>query len=341
MEARTAGSLPEPPGWAYEPKWDGFRMLGWSAGRSGGAPRLDSRNHKPLLRYFPELEAALRGLPAGTVVDGEIVVVRDGRLNFDALSNRIHPAASRVEMLSRETPARMALFDLPGLDGHDLRPLPFSERRKLLVELAGSLGELFDLTPSTESLDVAKRWFAEFEAAGFDGVVAKRLDLSYREGERAMVKVKHRRTVDVVVGGYRVHKEGDRVGSLLLGLYDSRKQLHFVAHTSDFSEGGARELLERLEPLALPQGESPFGEDARHPGGVSRWTGGKDLSFIAVRPELVLEVSYDQITGYRIRHGTRVERWRPDKNPEDCTLDQLERPAGMTVRDVVAEAPEG
>ena len=370
MEARVADSLPSPPGWAYEPKWDGFRAVAWS----GPGPRLDSRNRRPLLRYFPELEPALLQLPPGAVVDAEVVVVRGGRLDFDALQNRIHPAESRVAMLARETPARLAVFDLLGFEGHDLRPVPFRDRRRLLVELAAALGEPWDLTPSTEDRVLAERWFREFEAAGFDGIVAKRLDQPYREGERAMVKVKHRRSVDAVVGGYRLRRDAGgavsgaaaggaaagpgavsdgemgmpaagglagRVGSLLLGLYTSREpgaELHFIGHTSDFGEEEARGLLERLEPLRLPEGESAFGEDVRHPGAVSRWTGDKDPAFISVRPELVVQISYDQLTGDRFRHATRIERWRPDKDPRDCTMDQLERPSGLTVDGVVRRA---
>lgn len=337
MEARTVDRLPDPPGWAYEPKWDGFRMIGWA----GSRPRLDSRNRRPLLRYFPELAPALRALPLGTVVDGEIVVVTGGRLDFDALQNRIHPAASRVALLAQETPARMALFDLLGLEGRDLRSLPFCERRARLVELARSLPDPFDLTPSTEDPTVAGRWFVEFEAAGFDGVVAKPLAAPYREGERAMVKLKHRRSVDVVVGGYRLHKAGDRVGSLLLGLYDLHGRLEFVAHTSDFSADEARAFLALLETLRLPQGKSAFSEGTRQPGAISRWAGDKDLSYVPVRPEVVLQVSYDQLSGRRIRHGTRIERLRPDKDPKDCTLDQLDRPTGLTVTQVVAKAAGG
>lgn len=355
MEARVAEALPMPPGWAYEPKWDGFRAIAWA----GPEPRLDSRNRRPLLRYFPELEPALQQLPAGVVVDTEVITVRNGRLDFDALQNRIHPAATRVAILAHETPARLAVFDLLGFEAHDLRPVPFRERRRLLVELAASLGAPWDLTPSTEDRSVAERWFREFEAAGFDGIVAKRLDQPYREGERAMVKVKHRRSVDAVVAGYRLRRDVGRgepgppvvgglpggragsvlVGSLLLGLYTSRApeaELHFIGHTSDFGEEEARGLLERLEPLRLPQGESAFGQNVRHPGAPSRWSGERDPAFIAVRPELVVQVSYDQLTGNRFRHGTRIERWRPDKDPHDCTMDQLERPAGTTVEDVVS-----
>ena len=403
MEAEVADELPPPPGWAYEPKWDGFRVVAWSGG--GAQPsRLDSRNAKPLLRYFPELEPALARLPPGTVTDGEVVVVVDGRLDFDALQNRIHPAESRVRLLAKETPAQLALFDLLALRGEDTRTLLFRERRKRLVELATSL-EAFGaedgltpergedsttfghwlLSPSTEDVKVAGRWFHDFEPAGFDGIVAKALGRPYAEGRREMVKLKHRRTVDTVVGGYRLHKDGRRVGSLLLGLYDSQGELHFIGHTSSFSGAQAAALLESLRPLAVPGrkveaavgdiatgggdvgidgdevpdgGNSPafagtvagsvagtivggFGEHARHPGGQSRWSGDRELDFVAVRPELVVEISYDQLTGDRFRHATRLDRWRPDKNPRDCTLDQLERPKGPTLIEAIRSAGAG
>ncbi|MHB1344447.1 MAG: ATP-dependent DNA ligase, partial [Thermoleophilia bacterium] len=220
----TRTSLPEPPGWSYEPKWDGFRALAWS----DRPHRLDSRNGKTLLRYFPELEPALDTLPAGTVVDGEVVVVRDGVLAFDTLQNRIHPSASRIRKLSEETPAQLVAFDLLALHGEDLRGLPFEDRRSRLEGLMAHLASPWHLTPSTSDLETARRWFTEFEAAGCDGIVAKALNRSYVEGKREMVKVKHRRTVDAVIGGYRVQAEGDRVGSLLLGLYDEEGALHFI-----------------------------------------------------------------------------------------------------------------
>ena len=413
MEAEVADELPPPPGWAYEPKWDGFRVVAWSGG--GARPsRLDSRNAKPLLRYFPELEPALAQLPPGTVTDGEVVVVVDGKLDFDALQNRIHPAESRVRLLAKETPAQLALFDLLALRGEDTRKLPFRERRRRLVELAtvlkvsgtedgltpaqGDDSTAFGhwlLSPSTEDVTVAARWFHDFEPAGFDGIVAKALERSYAEGRREMIKVKHRRTVDAVVGGYRLHKDGRRVGSLLLGLYDPQGELHYIGHTSSFSEAQAAALLESLRPLevsgrkleaviggisaggsdigiagseapaecnAPADGNAPadagtvtgtatgtaagtaaggFGEHARRPGGQSRWSGDKELDFVAVRPELVVEISYDQLTGDRFRHATRLERWRPDKNPRDCTLDQLERPKGATLIEAMRRTSAG
>ncbi len=345
MEALVADAIPQPPGWGYEPKWDGFRVLIWS--RSGmDRPRLDSRHGRPLLRYFPELLPALEQLPPGTVLDGELVVISGGKLDFDALQNRIHPAESRVRRLALETPARLALYDLLAAAGHDLRSNPLRQRRQVLEGLADILGAerggtpgagpvkpspIWLLSPQTTDLTTARRWFTDFEPAGFDGIVAKSLDRAYAEGRREMIKVKHRRTVDCVIGGYRLHKDRDRVGSILLGLYDTRGELHFIGHCSSFGARAARELLEILLPLHLPEGGSGFSEHGRHPGETSRWSGEKELGFEPVRPEIVVEVSYDQLTGDRFRHGTRFERWRPDKEPPDCTMDQLERPAGPGV----------
>lgn len=323
-------SLPDPPGWAYEPKWDGYRALAW--GGRGGSTRLDSRNRRPLLRYFPELTQSLEQLPAGAVVDTEVVVVLDGATNFDALSERIHPAESRVAKLSRETPAELVAFDLLGVTGEDLRPAPFATRRERLCELAAALGRGWHLTPSTEDADTAARWFENFESAGCDGLVAKRRDGPYEEGKRAMAKVKHRRTVDTVVGGYRLHKEGDRVGSLLLGLYHDNGELSFVGHCSGFSDADRVALLDQLSPLEHGAG---FGQGVRRPGEPSRWTGDKDLSWVPLEPRLVCEVSYDQLAGERLRHAARFERWRADKEPEECTFDQLARPEGPDFAAVV------
>ena len=328
MEARVREQLPAGD-WAYEPKWDGFRCVGWA---DGSDRRLDSRNTKPLLRYFPELTGALEQLPPGTVIDGEVVVVRSGKTDFDALQQRIHPAESRITRLSHETPAELVAFDLLAIDGEDLRSEPFAARRDRLVQLGDQLEFPWHLTPSTTDIEVGQRWFAEFESAGCDGIVAKPLDGAYAEGQRAMVKVKHRRTVDVVIGGYRVHKEGDRIGSLLLGMYDARGQLHFIGHCSGFGDTDRVALLERLQPYRV---DESFGEEARRPGEPSRWTGDKDLSWVPVRPEVVCEISYDQLTGDRFRHATRFERWRPDKEPQQCVLDQLERPEGPDFADIV------
>jgi ATP-dependent DNA ligase len=329
MEAKVKTALPPPPGWAYEPKWDGFRCLSWAS----SDPRLDSRNTKPLLRYFPELRAAFDYLPDGTVVDGEVVIVRGGKTDFDALQNRIHPAASRIAMLAEQTPAELVAFDLLAVNGEDLREHPFSERRERLVDLCETVEHPWHLTPSTTDLATGERWFAEFESAGCDGIVAKPLDKGYIEGERAMVKVKHRRTVDTVIGGYRLHKEGDRVGSLLLGLFNAAGELHFIGHCSGFGDADRKALLDRLREH---EADDSFGEAARQPGGPSRWSGDKDLSWNPVTPDLVCEISYDQLTGERFRHATRFERWRPDKDPQQCTMDQLVRPEGPSFGDIVA-----
>jgi ATP-dependent DNA ligase len=278
-----------------------------------------------LLRYFPELRAALDQLPSGTVVDGEVVVVTGDHLDFDALQNRIHPAESRVDMLAETTPAQLVSFDLLAHRGEDLRSAPFSERRLRLESLFGGLSDPWDLTPSTTDIEEGKRWFDEFEAAGCDGIVAKRLDGAYVESKREMVKLKHRRSVDCVVGGYRIHKDGGKIGSILLGLYNDEGDLHFIGHCSGFSNADRVEILNLLEQI---KSADSFGDEVRRPGQESRWSAGKDLSWIPVEPGVVAEVSYDQLTGERFRHATRFERWRPDKDASDCLMDQLEKPEG-------------
>lgn len=337
MEARLEDALPGSPGWAYEPKWDGFRALAWGPDGAHGATsvRLDSRNHKPLLRYFPELKPALEILPPGTVVDGEIVVVQAGKLDFDSLQNRLHPAESRVRMLAGETPALLAAFDVLALGGVDLRGRPFQQRRKALERLIRALKAPWLLSPSTRDVGRARAWFTDLESAGFDGVVAKALTRPYAEGAREMVKIKHRRDVDMVVGGYRVHREGGRIGSLLLGLYDSAGELHFVGHCSGFGVEESKRLYELLSGMVT---DDSFGEHARRPGTPSRWSGGKDLNWVPVRPELVVQVSYDQLTGRRFRHASRFERWRPDKDVGDCTMDQFERPIGLGFEEFIGQA---
>lgn len=329
MEAKVKDDFPE-NGWAYEPKWDGFRALAWSDG-----PYLDSRSQKPLLRYFPELTEAISGLPKGTVVDSEIVVVTGDQLSFDSLQMRLHPAESRVQRLSAEIPAEMVAFDLLALKGEDLRDRPFSERRTKLKKLLGKAKKPWNLTPSTTDIEVGRRWFDEFESAGCDGIVAKQLDSPYVSGKREMVKIKHRRSVDVVIGGFREHKDGGKIGSLLLGLYNDAGELHFIGHCSGFSNHDRVEMLKRFEALTV---DGSFGEKARRPGGQSRWSAGKDLSWTPIEPGVVIEVSYDQITGERFRHATRFERWRPDKSAQDCTMDQLQRPNGPGYESVVDSA---
>ncbi len=314
---------------AYEPKWDGFRAVSWA----GSEVRLDSRNQKPLLRYFPELTMALTQLPAGTVVDGEVIVVIDNVTDFDALQQRIHPAASRIKLLSNQTPAQLVAFDLLAVRGDDLRTSPFAERRERLEELATGLGEYWNLTPSTMDQTTAKRWFDEFESAGCDGIIAKPLDQPYVHGKRAMIKIKHRRTIDCVVGGYREHKDGGKIGSLLLGLYNEAGELHFIGHCSGFGDVDRTKIFKQFQELKT---EGSFGDEARMPGGVSRWSGDKDLSWTPVQPGVVVEVSYDQLEEGRFRHATRFHRWRPDKDAKACTMDQLERPEGAGFAEVVS-----
>ena len=326
MEAKVSEKWPNGE-FVYEPKWDGFRSLSWSA----PATRIDSRNKRPLLRYFPELNGALDQLPSGTVVDGEIVVVVNGVTDFDTLQQRIHPAESRINRLSEETPAELVAFDLLAHGGADLRKAPFSERREALVALAGTLAFPWHLTPQTDSQDVAKQWFDEFEPAGCDGIIAKDPSLPYAHGKRAMIKIKHRRTIDVVVGGFREHKDGGKIGSLLLGLYNEEGDFHFIGHCSGFQNADRVEIYERFMEL---RSDDSFDETARAPGGQSRWSAGKDSDWTPVQPGVVVEVSYDQLEGDRFRHASRFHRWRPDKDATDCTMDQLERPEGASFRDV-------
>ena len=326
MEARTSEKWPKGE-YLYEPKWDGFRSVSWSAPE----PRIDSRNQRPLLRYFPELEPALDQLPEGTVVDGEIVVVMNGVTEFDTLQQRLHPAESRINMLAEQTPAELVAFDLLADRGEDLRGLPFSARRERLVGVAAGLDDPWHLTPQTDSVATAMQWFDEFESAGCDGIVAKVPDLAYQHGKRAMIKIKHRRTVDCVVGGFREHKDGGKIGSLLLGLYNG-DELHFIGHCSGFADHDRVEIFERFKELVAA---GSFGEEARSPGAISRWSSDKDLAWTAVHPGVVVEVSYDQLEGDRFRHATRFHRWRPDKDPSQCTMEQLERPEGLGFRDVV------
>jgi ATP-dependent DNA ligase len=333
MEAKVSESWPKGE-FVYEPKWDGFRSISWSRPEN----RIDSRNQRPLLRYFPELAPALDQLPEGTVVDGEIVVVIDEVTDFDSLQQRIHPAASRINMLSEQTPADLVAFDLLADRGEDLRERPFRERRERLVELAKGLGDPWHLTPETDDEDVAKKWFDGFESAGCDGIVAKNPELAYQHGKRAMIKIKHRRTVDCVVGGFREHKDGGKIGSLLLGLYDDQGELHFIGHCSGFGNADRVEIFNRFQELVA---DDSFGGHARAPGALSRWSAGKELDWTPVTGDVVVEVSYDQLEGDRFRHATRFHRWRPDKDPLQCTMDQLERPEGPGFDDVVRGKTQG
>jgi ATP-dependent DNA ligase len=334
MLAKAVHEVPRAPGLTYEPKWDGFRCIVF---RDGDELELGSRNDRPLTRYFPELVELLRAaLPDRCVVDGEIVVVTGDGLDFDTLQNRLHPAASRVRKLAEETPASFVAFDLLALGDRDLTGEPFRERRLLLEGiLSGALSRVY-LTPVTEDPDLAQDWFTRFEGAGFDGVMAKPGDQPYEQDKRVMWKVKHERTADCVVAGYRMHKDGAGVGSLLLGLFDDEGRLHHVGVASSFTAARRKELVTELAPLrerALENhpwrdwAEAQAGAGGRMPGGVSRWTGTKDLSWEPLRTELVAEVRYEHVLSGRFRHGGRLVRFRSDRTPESCTYGQLEEVA--------------
>jgi ATP-dependent DNA ligase len=340
MLARLTESLPGEGAFLFEPKWDGFRAIIF---RTAERTLLQSRDLKPLNRYFPELEAALHdALPKGCVLDGEIVVASPRGLDFDALQQRIHPAASRIAKLALETPARFVAFDLLGAGGRSTMALPQADRRARLERLIGSAKPPLHLTPMTRDRAIAERWLSQFEGAGLDGIVAKLESAAYHPGKRAMLKIKHVRTADCVVAGFRWYKDrDDAVGSLLLGLYDDAGVLHHVGIASSFTFAVRKELLQALAPLregaldAHPWRDSSgatardssgaTARDAqRMPGGQSRWSGGKDLSWQPLRPERVCEVKYDHLQGQRFRHATTFVRWRPDKPPRECRYDQLE-----------------
>jgi len=334
MLAKAVYELPRDRGLLYEPKWDGFRCIVF---RDGDEIELGSRNDRPLTRYFPEMLAPLRAaLPERCVVDGELVVVTGTGLDFDGLQLRLHPAASRVNMLAEQNPASYVAFDLLALGDRDLTGEPFSERRRLLEGVlgGGSDRDSVYLTPATDDPDEAEDWFRRFEGAGFDGVMAKPADGAYRQDKRDMFKVKHQRTADCVVAGFRRHKDGKGVGSLLLGLYDDKDTLHHVGVASSFAAGLRSQLVGELEPLrdnALE--EHPWREWAlaeaheagqRMPGAPSRWNAAKDLSWEPLRIERVVEVRYEHLQAGRFRHNARFVRWRPDKTPTECRYDQLE-----------------
>ncbi|HET9599233.1 MAG TPA: ATP-dependent DNA ligase [Anaeromyxobacteraceae bacterium] len=335
MLAKAEDALPDGDGWLFEPKWDGFRALVF---RDGGDVYLQSRELKPLDRYFPELLAPLReALPARCAVDGEIVIAGGRGLDFEALLLRIHPAASRVKLLAAESPSSFVAFDVLAEGDRDLRDTPMEERRRLLEGAVRRSRQVL-LTPATRDRALAEDWFRRFEGAGLDGVVAKRLDGIYQPGKRAMVKVKHQRTADCAVAGFRWHKggRGTMVGSLLLGLHDDEGKLHHVGICSAFTAARRAELAKELEPLrenameghpwrdwaeAAAGGEEP---DRRLPGATSRWNRGKDMSWEPLRVERVCEVAYDHLQGDRFRHATQFVRWRPDRSPAHCRYDQLE-----------------
>ncbi len=331
MLAKLTRELPRDEGLFYEPKWDGFRCIVF---RDGDEVALGSRNEKPLTRYFPELVDALgRELPSRCVLDGEVVIAGPNGLDFDALSQRIHPAEKRIRQLAEATPASFVAFDLLAYDDTSFFDVPYAERRKVLEVLLGAVRPPVHLTPVTEDPATAADWFARFEGAGLDGVVAKPADLRYLPDKRAMLKVKHQRTADCVVGGYRTHKDGAGVGSLLLGLFDQDGTLHHVGVASGFSVARRSALGDELEPVRAGAldghpwaGWATAQAEGRAPGRTNRWNAGKDMRWEPVRPELVCEVSYDHLQAGRFRHSTSFVRWRPDRDPLSCTYDQLDAP---------------
>jgi len=352
MLSKAADALPGGDGWQFEPKWDGFRTLVF---RDGDDVVLQSRDEKPMNRYFPELIAPLAAtLPERCVVDGEIVIVGAGGLDFEALLLRIHPAASRVKLLAAQAPASFVVWDLLALGNEDLRPMPLAARRERLEQVLADPAPPVHLSPATRDRTLAEDWFRRFEGAGLDGVMAKRLDAPYRAGERTMIKVKHARSADCVVAGFRWHKNGTgtMVGSLLLGLYDEDGTLHHVGVTAAFTNSVRKQLVADLALLrenalenhpwrdwAEVQGDANA-TGPRLPGASSRWNRGKDLNWEPVRPERVCEVAYDHMQGTRFRHAAQFVRWRPDKRPRDCRYDQLEvTPAYELERVFGARAP--
>jgi ATP-dependent DNA ligase len=362
MLATLSHSLPEGDGMIYEPKWDGFRCVLF---RDGNHLELASRNERPLTRYFPELTGPLRALlPQACVLDGEIVIAGPAGLDFDALLQRIHPAASRVQALAVATPASFVAFDLLALGDEDLRPRPFGERRAALERLLAGARAPLHITPATTSPEVAADWFSRFEGAGLDGVVAKRPELPYVEGERVMIKVKHQRTADCVVAGFRYRAGEESVGSLLLGLYDDNEVLQHVGVTSSFTVARRRELLAEVAPYRVGLDElhpwleatdtaagglgisedptatiPPARPAGRRPGTPSRWSAKQDLSFEPLRPSLVCEVAYDHLQGARFRHATTFRRWRPEREPRSCTYGQLDIAVPAELHEVLSLVP--
>jgi ATP-dependent DNA ligase len=342
-----AKSVPTiPPGASYEPKWDGFRSLIF---RDGDEVEFGSRNEKPMTRYFPELVEAVKAiLPERCVLDGEIVIVTGNGLDFDALQQRIHPAVSRVTLLSQTTPASFIAFDLLALGDEDYTGRPFAERRAALEQALAGVRAPIHLTPTTTDIEVAQRWFVELEGAHLDGVIAKPLDGSYQPDKRVMFKIKHTRTADCVLAGFRWHKtsteERPLIGSLLLGLYNDEQALQHVGVVGAFTAQRRAELVTELEPLLLSEGhDHPWQgwasaeahQSQRLPGNVSRWNATKDLSFVPLRPERVLEVKYEHMEGTRFRHLAHFVRWREDRTPESCTYEQLEQPLTFKLDDIV------
>ncbi|WP_369253087.1 ATP-dependent DNA ligase [Geodermatophilus amargosae] len=344
MLAKAATTLPTGDGLFYEPKWDGFRCIVF---RDGDEVELGSRNERPLTRYFPEVVAAVKeALPERCVVDGEIVVPQGDQLHFESLLQRIHPAQSRVDLLAEQTPAHFVAFDLLAVGDESLLETPFEQRRARLREALGGTHERVHVTAVTQDAQTAQRWFEEFEGAGLDGVVAKAPDLPYGPDQRLMTKVKHVRTADCVVAGFRWHKSGPIVGSLLLGLYDDGGLQH-IGVAASFPMARRAELVEELAPYRAGAldghpwqdwADAQVQEDGEHrmPGAQSRWNAKKDLSWVPLRPELVVEIKYDQLEGRRLRHTGQFLRWRPDREAQSCTYDQLEIPVRYDLAEVLA-----
>jgi len=345
MLAKAVTKVPTAEGMFYEPKWDGFRCIVF---RDGDEVELGSRNERPLTRYFPEVvEAVKAALPERCVVDGEIVVPNGDRLHFEALLQRIHPAESRIRLLAEQTPASFVAFDLLAIGDESLMETPFAQRRARLQEVVTGTDSVH-VTAITQDPDTAQRWFQEFEGAGLDGVVAKPADLPYGPDQRLMTKVKHVRTADCVVAGFRWHKSGPIVGSLLLGLYDDSGDLQHIGVAASFPMARRAELVEELAPYRAEALDGhPWqdwanaqvvngsnGDEHRMPGAQSRWNAGKDLSWVPLRPELVVEVKYDQLEGRRLRHTGQFLRWRPDREARSCTYDQLEVPVRYDLAEV-------
>jgi ATP-dependent DNA ligase len=339
MLAKPAAQIPE--GQLYEPKWDGFRSIVF---RDGDEVEIGSRNERPMTRYFPELVKAFASeLPRRCVIDGEIILVREGRLDFEALQLRLHPARSRVTMLSEQTPAAFIAFDLLAIDEANLTAMPFEHRRARLVEALRQARPPVHLTPATTDETLARKWFSEFEGAGLDGIIAKPLNDIYVPDKRTMFKVKHERTADCVVAGYRLHKSSpEAIGSLLLGLYTDDGSLASVGVIGALPMSERLRLFTELQPLVTTFDQHPWNwarpaDGVRDPqwSGGSRWNAGKDLSFTPLRPERVVEVRYDYMEGNRFRHTAQFSRWRPDRTPRSCTYDQLERPITVDLSAVV------
>jgi ATP-dependent DNA ligase len=346
MLAKPVDAIPDGD-YVFEPKWDGFRSIIF---RDGAEVEIGSRNERPMTRYFPELmEAVLAELPSRCVIDGEVVVpdFKSGRLDFEALQLRIHPAASRVRLLAEQTPAHFVAFDLLALDGTDYTAAPFRERRTVLERALAAVASPIHLTPITSDAAVAREWFSQFEGAGLDGLIAKSPEGGYEPDKRVMLKIKHERTADCVVAGYRPHKSGDdAIGSLLLGLYRPDGALASVGVVGAFPMEMRRALRVELEPLVTTFDNHPWnwakeeaGTRTPRSSQYSRWNVGKDLSFIPLRPERVLEVRYDHMEGPRFRHTAQFVRWRPDRTPESCTYAQLEEPVSFDLSSILGQKP--